>query len=446
MLDPAATRRRFDDWVRSPAFDPQFDAMMKRAVWPFVVGGVLIVSLVGILPGIWLVAYGGIREWRRRRARTDAHLGFGCHQPILATLVIGNRALFRQKGAVAPALLLGGFDSQDAAAVEENAIVATLLAALYGEDPAAVPPEHRAACELVNDDTFQADRRRLVPASLSPKRKLWLFDTMLAGDYFGSGTADSPFIPCMATPGTDGTIMQIPAELAVFRAPPYEPNIIQHKAPTEPPPIVAPIAENGAAIERHVEQHLGTPSSIFHEIISTTVHIDILIVPPSPKRPWVTLVTSGMSDLPMTVPEGAEEFRCAELMIRLPEDWVLDEAGLKNEANYWPIRWLKFLARFAHEAETWIGRGHTVPNGNPPEPMADGLPFTGVLLSPPWFGGRNFATLVLPDGTPVKFWSLIPLHSSEMEFKLRHGADALLERFAGAGGSDLFDPARPPVA
>jgi hypothetical protein len=153
-----------------------------------------------------------------------------------------------------------------------------------------------------------------------------------------------------------------------------------------------------------------------------------------------------MSDIPMNAPEGAAEIRFAELMIRLPADWSLGEEAFKNEANYWPIRPLKFLARFVHEYETWLSFGHTIPNGTPPEPLAPGLPFIGVVLSMPWFGGEDLATLRLPDGTPIHFWSVIPLHPPEMEFKLANGADALFESTANARQDDLFDPNRPPVA
>ena len=41
-------------------------------------------------------------------------------------------------------------------------------------------------------------------------------------------------------------------------------------------------------------------------------------------------ITSGMSDLPMSAPPGAEECRYAELMISLPPSWLLD----KNKTIY----------------------------------------------------------------------------------------------------------------
>jgi Suppressor of fused protein (SUFU) len=449
MLDIIATRRNFINWLRSPAFDGQFNAINKRATWPFWVGGILIVTLIGVLPGIAFLIYGWRRESARKAARRDVHLAFARHQPILCCLIIGNQTLFRTKGAMAPALLVGTFGDQDEDVLDDLESAAQLFAQLYGEDPAKVPAELREACAMVNDDSYKPDRRQPMPPHLFPERNFWLFDTVLLGDHFDSGSIDSPYIPCMATPGPQGTIAQMPPRVAVYRQipkPAYNPNIIQHKTPETQPPLVAPISENIDAVVKHIAKHLGEPERVFHELISTTVHIDVHIVDATPDRPWVSLVTSGMSDIPMITPEGAEEFRFAELMMRLPADWDLGSGGLANEPNHWPIRTLKFLARFAHEHETWLGYGHSIPNGNPPEPISSDLPFAGMILSVPWIGGEEFAVLRLPDGAAVRIWSIIPLHPSEIAFKLTHGSEAFFDKLATAGYSDLFDPARPPVA
>ncbi|RYD26232.1 MAG: suppressor of fused domain protein [Verrucomicrobiaceae bacterium] len=227
---------------------------------------------------------------------------------------------------------------------------------------------------------------------------------------------------------------------------PYDPNIIHHQQPASPPPVVAPHSDNLDAVDEHISRHLGKVENVFHEIVSTTVHIDVHIVPATASRPWISLVTSGMSDIPMSAPERAEDYRFSELMIRLPAGWKLDQVDLEQEENYWPIRTLKFLARFPHEYQTWLSYGHTIPNGNPPSPLAPDVPFTGVILAPPGVGGTSFATLHLKDGTPVHFWSLVPLHPSEMEFKLAHGSDALFDLLEKAGHDDLVNPARKPVA
>ena len=128
-------------------------------------------------------------------------------------------------------------------------------------------------------------------------------------------------------------------------------------------------------IDRHIEKHIGKISMVFHEVVSDLVHIDIHQIPPSDERPYWTLVTSGMSDLPMTTPEGREEFAHAELVLCLPKSWKMEQSDWKDEVHYWPIRWLKVCARFPHEYKTWLCWGHTLPNGDPPAAYAAIPPF-----------------------------------------------------------------------
>lgn len=72
----------------------------------------------------------------------------------------------------------------------------------------------------------------------------------------------------------------------------------------EPTPWGAPQGEEFIQeISAHIEKHLGPVETVFHEVVSDTVHIDVHIVKPTVKFPFVRLVTSGMSDLPMTTPD-----------------------------------------------------------------------------------------------------------------------------------------------
>src|SRR5439155_11079655 len=125
------------------------------------------------------------------------------------------------------------------------------------------------------------------------------------------------------------------------------------------------------AISRHVGRYVGKVEHVFHEIVSDLVHVDVHLIPPQPNREFVTLVTSGMSDRPMTLPPGCDAPAYAELLLCLPPDWPLEQEDFKDEAKFWPVRLLKFLARLPHEYDTWLSFGHTVPHGDPPEPFAD---------------------------------------------------------------------------
>jgi hypothetical protein len=199
-------------------------------------------------------------------------------------------------------------------------------------------------------------------------------------------------------------------------------------------------------ISAHIAAHLGPIETVFHEIVSDTVHIDVHLVKPRSDFPFVRLVTSGMSDLPMATPEGSDVPKYTELLITLPGEWRLDQESLQNEEWYWPVRLLKFLARLPHKHQTWLGWGHTVPNGDPPQPYEPNTTFCGAIVLPSVSVPEAFHALNIEGNKTVTFYSLVPLYGAEMNLKLRSGLDELLERFDRKKVSDIFDPSRPDVA
>jgi suppressor of fused protein SUFU len=199
------------------------------------------------------------------------------------------------------------------------------------------------------------------------------------------------------------------------------------------------------AVEAHVERYIGPIDWVWHEVISDRVHLDVHVVEPTPKRPFVTLVTTGMSDRPMVVPPDSGLPEYAELLICLPSDWPRSQHDLSDERNYWPIRWLKTLARLPHDYDTWLGPGHTVPNGDPAEPFADGVGFSAMLVTWPLLVEREAIELETKQGRRVALYSLLPLYADELELKLAQGTNALYDGFDRIGVTELVDPARPSV-
>lgn len=221
----------------------------------------------------------------------------------------------------------------------------------------------------------------------------------------------------------------------------------RHSAPVREPDFAVGDGELIEELSRHIEEHIGPISMVFHELISTHVHVDVHHVEPTPERPWHVLVTTGMSARPMTTPEGTpEDWRYAELVVSLPSDWQVSEAAFTDEQNYWPVRLLKWLARMPHEYGTWLGLGHSIPNGDPAEPYASDTQLSGVLLLPSVTLPLEFHALERPDGTTVRFWSLYPVYAEEMKLKLRKGSEAILDQFEKNGITDVIDKGRPNVA
>ncbi|UHA72778.1 suppressor of fused domain protein [Paenibacillus sp. 481] len=203
--------------------------------------------------------------------------------------------------------------------------------------------------------------------------------------------------------------------------------------------IVSGNDETIQLVADHVEKYIGPISNVYHELISDVVHIDIFVVEPTPDRNYYTLVTCGMSELPMTVPEGAEEFRFAELMLCLPPDWKMSSEAFNDERNYWPIRWLKTLARLPHEYDSWLYIGHTIPNGDPAEWYAEDTELCGTLLGMPATVQPDFFSCQASADRTIYFYSVIPIYEEEMQFKLNEGIDPLYDKLSEAGVHELLD-------
>jgi hypothetical protein len=220
--------------------------------------------------------------------------------------------------------------------------------------------------------------------------------------------------------------------------------VYRHKPREKPFELATGDEKSIEAISDHIEEFVGKVDGVFHEIVSDLVHIDVHMVAPRKKRDYYTLVTSGMSDRPMKAPEGAEGKQYAEVMICLPPDWKLSEKAFEKERWYWPVRWLKMLARLPHEYDTWLWEHHTVPNGDPPEPFADNTDLCVSYLLRPALFPKEFFKLKLKKKT-IHFLCLVPLHADETKFKLKEGSDALVDLLDDAGVTELLDVERPSV-
>ncbi len=109
-----------------------------------------------------------------------------------------------------------------------------------------------------------------------------------------------------------------------------------------------------------------------------------------------------------------------------------------TESSLWPAQWLRSIARLPHEEQTWIGLGHTIPNGDPPEPIAD-TRFIGVLVAVPFWMPEEFLELTTESGETIAMMFLIPLYPEEMELKLREGPAALVPGFDAIGLQPALD-------
>ena len=188
--------------------------------------------------------------------------------------------------------------------------------------------------------------------------------------------------------------------------------------------------EEMEAVEAHIQQYFGKFENVFHELASPDIHVDICVVQPSAERDYYTLVTMGMGAHRMNVPEELAEYKLerAELAIALPKDWKLKQEDMRDERWYWPIRLLKTLARLPIASDTWLGFGHTMDHE---EDFAKDTKLCAAILTGPQGTEEGSEVCTLPGGEEVNFYQVIPLYRDELEYKLAHDADALLDKMNG---------------
>jgi len=181
------------------------------------------------------------------------------------------------------------------------------------------------------------------------------------------------------------------------------------------------------------KRFFGEARSISHEVFPLIPHVDVCTYyrRGSGGREVCTLVTSGMSDLEMTTPAGTEAPRRVELIFYCAEP----------RQEY--IDTMRWLAHFPHDQKTWLGSGHTVPNGNPPAPFWGSSVLDTLLFVPPIVTrDAKLPDALILDGEPVHFLWIVPLTTPECNLKLAQGLDVLLDLLQQNRHPHVFDPNR----
>lgn len=178
-------------------------------------------------------------------------------------------------------------------------------------------------------------------------------------------------------------------------------------------------------LEGHIKEYFGDFETVFHEMVSPDIHVDIVIIPPSETKDYYTLITMGMGAHKMNVPKEIEQYNLerSELVIYLPKDWRIND---RKEEFYWPLHLLKTIARLPISNDTWVGFGHTISNEGP---FSENTKLYGTLLLNACGIKEGVRRLKISNKEYINFYQLYPLYKEEMDYKLENGSDKLIELF-----------------
>lgn len=208
--------------------------------------------------------------------------------------------------------------------------------------------------------------------------------------------------------------------------------------------------------EQEICRHMETvfpnrKTRVYREIDSEFLHLDVFVMQAPTKQDFHVLYTTGMSAMPMTLPEALlpqyKDLERAELLLLLPAEWdiLTGYAEDKDVPGYlwWPVQLMKYLARFPHEYKTWLGWGHTLPNSAEFVPYDKSTALCGAMLGALQ---ERISMFRAEDDTQINFYTVMPLYREEMEYQKTAGTEALMQKLAALKGFGMIVfPDRPNV-
>lgn len=212
----------------------------------------------------------------------------------------------------------------------------------------------------------------------------------------------------------------------------------KHANELQPAPIA--MLSREAEILQHVSAILGQVAPIsLQEVVPGDLPLKVHYVKGVHGAAYFT---TGMSFKPLKTPPGFERFQHVELVMYLPENPAF-HPGIGGEFKSWPLEWLRKVARYPHENNTWLGAPISIiTNGDPPQPLGPGTAFTSLIVGV----DEKLGELRLRDGEAVRFFSVNGLYTEERDFEMKHGLAKLVSLLDRHRIDEILRPDRVNVA
>jgi len=175
------------------------------------------------------------------------------------------------------------------------------------------------------------------------------------------------------------------------------------------------------------------------EFNSSVADFPLLLLNLELKSPVTVLMTNGLSNFTMPVHEKHQSKAHIELYFCLPSYWNFEDLNDPN-AN-WIYTWIRRLANYVVEKNTWFGHGHTMPCGKEMNPLSATMKQNHFFLSEPMLLERELAPLNLENKT-VHFLAIIPIFPDEMDFKQGKGTFKFQQKLIQHGITEKLDDYR----
>jgi hypothetical protein len=154
---------------------------------------------------------------------------------------------------------------------------------------------------------------------------------------------------------------------------------------------------------------------------------------------YSVLMTNGLSDIFMPVPEPEKGREHNELYFCLPSYWDLDD--VKNPNMNWVFYWIQRMCRHIKEKNSWFGPGHTMACGMPFQNLSENMKCNHFFLNNPMLLENELQPFVSAEKTTY-FLAIIPIFEDEMDYKQGKGTQKLIKKLMTNGITEKLDDFR----
>ena len=151
------------------------------------------------------------------------------------------------------------------------------------------------------------------------------------------------------------------------------------------------------------------------------------------------LMTNGLSDFFMSVPDPEKGREYNEIYFCLPSYWDLD--ALENPTMNWVYYWMQRMVRHVKEKNSWFGPGHTMACGNPFQNLSSTMKSNHFFLNNPMLLKDELLPMEMDEKT-VYFLAIIPIFEDEMDYKQGKGTQKLIKKLEINGVTEKLDDYR----
>jgi hypothetical protein len=151
------------------------------------------------------------------------------------------------------------------------------------------------------------------------------------------------------------------------------------------------------------------------------------------------LMTDGLSEYCMPVPEKQQGHEFNELYFCLPSYWLFNDAS--NPQMNWVFPWIQRLANYVMKQKTWFGHGHTMPCGKEMLQLSATMKQNHFFISSPILLEEELAPIQLANKT-IHFLAIIPIFPDEMDYKQGKGTFKFVQKLRNHGITEKLDDYR----